>query len=302
MKRRVYIGLFAALILVYLGLNLLISPDKTSLAHYHLSSAGARAITYSVVIPISLIYVIGAYGSLTMKGYSQLIRSSKEGRSLNTISNGLLVLVLSQVLVADLGSVVSLILRHNPTWAEPLTIIDNYLVVLLTGVGLVVIAAGAWRLSGLVRHRVGGYEQGIFTLLFIGLSSFYSFFIIHQPIHTPLGRRLYFMPDWLIVLSLAIPYLFFWYLGFFGAYSIYGYQKNVKGSIYKGSLSYVAAGIAMVVVSSMAVRFITTISTKLSRLSITPVLFIVYGFLVLLAIGFLLIAWGAKKLRRIEEV
>jgi hypothetical protein len=91
-------------------------------------------------------------------------------------------------------------------------------------------------------------------------------------------------------------------MGFLAAYRLYTYQRRVKGAIYRSSLIYVAVGIAAVVMSSIAVRFLATISNQLNRLKLTPVLFIIYGLLVLIAIGFLSIAWGAKKLRRIEEV
>jgi hypothetical protein len=301
-KRKAYIGLFAVLMLLYLGLSLLVPADKATLAHYHLSVAGARAITASVVVPIAIIWTIGAFGSLQIKDYSQLIKKSKEGEPLNIISDGLMVLVIAQVLISDLGNIVALLLRHHLNWAPTLTIVNNYLAVLLTGAGLSVIAVGAWRLMSLLRHRPSALFQHGMTFLLIVLSAIYSYSIIREPLHTPLGHRLYYIPDWLILLSIAIPYLVFWYFGLLASYCIYNYQKNVQGRLYKGSLGYIAAGIAMVVVSSIAVRFLATVSTKLSRLRITPILLIIYGFLALIAIGFLLIAWGARKLRRIEEV
>lgn len=301
-KLKAYIGVFAVLILLYLGLSLLVPADKATLAHYHLSTSGARALTISVVIPIAIIWTVGAFGSIQIKRYSQLINKSKEGRPLNIISDGLLVLVIAQVLSSDISSTVALVLRRHLSWAPTLTIINNYFSVLLTGIGLSIIALGAWKLMELLNRRPGPWVQHGLVFLVIVLSSIYSYSIIIEPIHTPLARRLYYMPDWLILLTIAIPYLIFWYLGFLASYSIYNYQKNVKGAIYKGSLSYVAGGIAMVVVSSIAVRFLATISTSLSRLKITPVLLIIYAFLAIIGIGFLLIAWGAKKLRRIEEV
>lgn len=302
MKLKAYIGVFVVLMLLYLGLSLLVPADKATLAHYHLSDAGARAITISVVIPIAIIWTIGAFGTIQIKRYSQLIKSSKEGKPLNIISDGLMVLVIAQVLSSDISSTVGIILRHHLSWTPTLTIINNYLAVLLTGAGLSIVAFGAWKLMNLLNRRPSPWAQHGLVFLVIILSSIYSYSIIREPIHTPLARRLYFMPDWLILLSIAIPYLIFWYLGFLASYSIYNYQKNVKGAIYRGSLSYVAGGIAMVVVSSIAVRFLASISTSLSRLKITPVLLIIYAFLAIIGIGFLLIAWGAKKLRRIEEV
>ena len=302
MKQKIFIGVFAVLIVAYLGLTLLSTPDAATLAHYHLSSAGARALIYSVSIPIAIIWTIGAYGSVKMKDYSQIIKKSKEGGPMNMISDGLMFLVLAQVLSSVIGAVFVKIEHHHPSWLSTMTIINNYLSVLLLGIALCIIALGGWGLNNLVRNNSQGYFQQIITGFFIVLSSIYSYFIIVEPIHTPLARRLYYMPDWLILLTLAIPYLVFWYLGVLGAYFIYNYQKHIKGAVYKGSLSYVAAGITMVIVSSIAVRFLSTVSTSISRLKLTPVLFIIYVFLALVAVGFLLIAYGAKKLRRIEEV
>ncbi len=302
MKRKAYVGLFVVLLLVYLGLNLLIAPDKASLAHYHLSMAGARAITISFVVPISLIYLAGAYGAVKMNGYTQLIKKSPEAKPLNTVSIGLMVLVMAQLVAAILGNLVGLISRHETNWIPTMTIINNYLLILLPGVALGVMAYGAWRLSRILRPKNSPYETHVLMLLFIILSSFYSYFIVSQPLHNTVGPNLYFMPKWTVVLTIAIPYLFIWYLGIFGAYQLYAYQRSVKGLIYKGSLIYVAAGVSFVVLSLIAVRFLVTISAQLSRLKITPILLIVYGFLALLGAGFGLIAWGAHKLRRIEEV
>jgi hypothetical protein len=301
-KQKIFISLFVVLTLVYLGFNLLTKPDPVTLAHYHLSLAGARAIIYSVSIPIALIWTLGAYGSLKMKDYSQIIKKSKEGGPMNIISDGLMLLVLAQVLTSVIGTVLTRVEKNHLTWVPTLTIINNYAAVLLTGAALSVIAFGGWKLNELVRGSSRGCSQQIISFLFIALSSIYSYFIIIQPIHTPLVRRIYYMPDWLILLTIAIPYLLFWYLGILGSYFIYNFQKRTKGNIYRGCLGYVAAGIATVVVSSIAVRFLSTISTTISRLKLTPVLFIIYGFLLLLAVGFLLIAVGAKKLRKIEEV
>lgn len=302
MKTRLYIGLFAILTVVYIGLSFLIPPDKAALKQYHLSVGGARALTASFVIPITIIWLAGLYGSLKMKGYAQLVRKSKEGPAFYYLALGIIVLVITQPLNAVLGSLLAFTARHHTTWAPSLTIIYNYLSLIFMATGLVIIALGAEKLVNLVRIKYSFWYRQIWMLAFIALSSIYSYFIIAQPIHTSLSRRSYFMPNWLILLTIAIPYLFFWYRGFFAASAIFSYQKKVKGSVYKGSLSYLAAGIALVVVSSIAIRFISTASTQISRLSLTPVLFIIYGFLVLLGAGFLLITYGAKKLWMIEEV
>jgi hypothetical protein len=166
-KHKAYIGLFSLLILTYLLLNILVAPDKVTLAHYHLSLAGARAIIYSVVFPIAFIYASGAYGALMVKDYAYIIRKSKEGRAINILGNGLLLLVLFQVLTSTLGSLLALVVRHYPSWLSTLTIINNYLAIALSGLAFGVIAYGAWQLLDLVRYRVRAYEQHLMTFFFI---------------------------------------------------------------------------------------------------------------------------------------
>ncbi len=110
------------------------------------------------------------------------------------------------------------------------------------------------------------------------------------------------MPNLLIILTLAIPYLYYWYRGLVATYNLYHYQKHVKGQVYKGSLSLVAYGIATIIATSILIRLLVTISARITTLSLTPLLLIIYGFLVIAALGYVLIALGAKRLRRIEEV
>ena len=302
MKNRLYIGAFAVLTAVYVALSFLVSPDPKSLKLYHLSTGGARALTASFVIPISIIWLAGLYGSLKIRSYSQLVKKTKEGPAFSLLALGIVALVITQPIAAVLTSLLGLTVRHHPTWAPTLTIINNYLGVIFMAISLVIIAMGAEKLSEPIKAKRGSWYRQLWMLSFIALSSIYSYLIVSQPIHASAARRGYFMPNWLILLTIAIPYLFFWYRGLYAAFTLYYYQKNIKGAIYKGSLSYLAAGITAVVVSSIAVKFISTVSTKISRLSLTPILFIIYGFLVILGAGFLLTAYGAKRLRRIEEV
>jgi hypothetical protein len=172
----------------------------------------------------------------------------------------------------------------------------------LVGIGLVVISAGAGRLRQLVKAPPSKLAQDIWAVFFVIFSALYAYFIIIQPIHTPLARRVYFLPDWLLVVSIAIPYMLIWYKGLTAVFDLFLYQRRITGKIYKESVRYLAAGILVVIVTSVATRVLTTISTSLSGFNLTPLLLVVYALVLLNAAGFLLIAFGANKLRRIEEV
>ena len=302
MKAKYYSAILAALIVLYIGLSLLPAPDKHALVQYHLSPLNARILSTTIVLPVIAIWIVAMYGFIKLKEYSELIKKSPDGKAFNTMSLGVLLLAIGSPITAVLSSLSVLLVRQHPSWQPTLTILNNYIGLILMAFGLYYIARGAEQLVALVRKKPSAREQHYLVLLFITLSSFYSYFIITRPIHSELEQRVYYMPNVLILLTLAIPYLYFWYRGLLGAYHLYHYQKHVEGKIYKGSLGWVAAGIATIIVSSILVRLLVTISARINRLSLTPLLLIIYGFLLVAALGYILIAMGAKRLRRIEEV
>jgi hypothetical protein len=246
-------------------------------------------------------WIFSLIGSVRVKNYSTLISRSADGRAFDWLGVGFLILAMSQPLSAMIASVFARVETNSPQLIPTLTIISNYISMALVGIGLVVISAGAGRLRQLVKAPPSKLAQDIWAVFFVIFSALYAYFII-QPIHTPLARRVYFLPDWLLVVSIAIPYMLIWYKGLTAVFDLFLYQRRITGKIYKESLRYLAAGILVVIVTSVGTRVLTTISTSLCGFNLTPLLLVVYALVLLNAAGFLLIAFGANKLRRIEEV
>lgn len=298
---RLYLALFVILTLAYLGESFLPEPDKTVLTHYHLSHAGYYRLIVPLVIMLVIIWAISLYGSLRVKSYARLIRNSKDGKGMNLISNGLLTQTISLPIVSNVSYTLNHIAKNHPHLQPTMTIIINYISLGLMALAFLFVFAGSHKLAKLIPARAKQLPNSLWQGVFIFASSIYAYFVIIQPINHPLDRRVYYLPEWLLVLTIAAPYMFFWYLGIRGAYNIFLYRRNIKGSVYKGALNNLAAGIAVVVLASVVTRVISSLSSKITNLKITPVLLIVYGLLGLIAAGYILIAVGAKKLRNIEE-
>jgi hypothetical protein len=111
----------------------------------------------------------------------------------------------------------------------------------------------------------------------------------------------YHMPDWLIILTLVIPYTFIWCIGIQASVWLYKYRTSVKGFIYRRALVNLSQGVGVIIVVSVLLRFLTTLTEQLNRLNVTPLLMVLYLLILLYAIGFGLVARGAKKLKQIEE-
>src|SRR5581483_126611 len=241
---RYYAGLFGLLVLIYLGFSLLVAPSKAALKTYHLSVGGARAITISFVVPLVLVWTAGLFGSLKMRQYAKLVKGSPEAHGLNILSLGLLLLVLTQPMASDLSSLVGQITKHSADALPTLTIINNYIQIILMAAAMASIASGASNLSALAKRRNNEtLERLLWALGLIVFSILYGYFLVAHRLQGPAGYNPYFMPNWLVLLTIAVPYLFFWYLGLYASLCIFKYQLNVKGLIYKRSLVYIAGGI-----------------------------------------------------------
>lgn len=298
----IYLVVFFVLTIAYICEAVLPKPDTVLLHHYHLSESGYRWLIDPLVILLVIIWLISLYGSLRVKSYAQLIKGSKDGRGMDLIANGLLTSTIALPITSNISYALSHIARDHPNLQPTMTIIINYISLGLMVLAMIFIFAGGHMLYRLLPRRAKQLPQSLWLAVFILAASLYATFIVVQPIQHPGDSKVYFLPTWLLVLTVAVPYLFGWYLGIRGAYNIYLFRRNTKGSIYRSALSNLSGGIAVVVLASVATRVISSLSSRITNLKITPVLVIIYSLLTVIAIGYVLIAIGAKKLRSIEEV
>jgi drug/metabolite transporter (DMT)-like permease len=85
-------------------------------------------------------------------------------------------------------------------------------------------------------------------------------------------------------------------------FNIYLYRNNVKGRIYKDAFNNLGNGFTSVIVVLVVLRCFESLSSHLTKLSLGPILLIVYLLLIALSIGYILIFRGARSLHRIEEI
>jgi len=132
------------------------------------------------------------------------------------------------------------------------------------------------------------------------LASVYTWLITtHGPGVAP--DKSFYLPDWVIVFTLAVPYTFIWCVGFNAVYQLREYKNGVKGTIYKRAFENLSKGFGVIILLSITIQFITTLAAQLSRLNLTPLLLVVYLLILLYAVGYGLVARGSNKLRGIEE-
>jgi len=296
--------LFAAFIATYILQTVLPAPDKAALTHYHLTTASAKVLGLTVIIPYIAIWVIALLGYLRLRTYSDTIARSKDGFAFHTISQGLWLLVLWPPLSALASGFSVEYYTAHPSATAMLTRWNNYFNLILLFIAFWLLYKGSTKLIRLVKTPDYRYYQPT-VLLFIAFSVLYTFLTLHDTVRNHAsGSTLstYYSSDWIIILTLIIPRLISWYLGLLAVQNILAYRRRVKGILYQKALQRLAIGLGGVILSVIVLRMVQSLAAPIGKLGLGLLLILIFGLLAVIAVGYTLTAQGAKKLQKIEEL
>ncbi len=298
--KRMYYWSFIVLLAFYIVLTFSLPPDPQVISRYQLTPADLRLLNLSIVIPITAIYLSALFGFLRVKDYSHNIHKTKEGPYFKDLANGLMVLAFSLPVNSIIGALFSYSRYRHQNLLPALTILRGYTTLALAGTAIYLISKGAQGLYDSLKQKEKLLNPTLALAGPILISSFFTWLITAQEVTTN-SQKTYYLPQWLIILSIAIPYTLIWCMGVKAAFQLYRYKSGVKGSVYKQIFDNLSKGVGVIIVVSILIQFITTLSEQLSRLNLSPLLLIIYLLIILYAIGFGLVARGSKKLKMIEE-
>lgn len=301
MSNRRYKVLFQALVIIYLLLLLIPQTEPSVLKQYNITQARAQGLLLTISIPTVFIWLIALYGVLRFQEYSDSVKDSREARSFSFLSKGLMLLVIGLPVAGISSRLVGQVRYALPQLLPAFTIINNYMILLFSLIAFTLISRGADSLLQTIRVKRYRFSSQFGLAGIIALSSLYTWLLVSSS-NDKNGANSFYLPNLVLILTLAIPYLFIWCEGLAAAYNIYLYKKKVKGYIYKSALGSLAFGIASVVTLSISTQILTTLSVKLRGLDLSPLLLIIYTLVFLTAVGYGYIAKGSSQLKRIEEV
>jgi hypothetical protein len=268
---------------------------------YHLSQVQLALLQLTVVLPILLIWLIATYGAVRFMLYCQKIRKSPDGKALMYITDGLLVLTLSYVLQGVLGALRRLFAGQDAVGF--VVFIHSHVPMILAVLSIWYIYKGSLALSDLVHAKITGRQTQFIVAPFVFLALIFAWYFYANLEHSVVnGVPNFALPGKLPFFTMAVPYLCAWVLGLLSILYILNYIIKVKGALYKQSLRYLAAGIMAVLTFTIFVQFLTLFTAAFVRLALTQLLILVYFILIFYSLGFVLIAMGARKLARIEDV
>jgi hypothetical protein len=305
-SKKLYIFLGLA-VLVYAALVFSTPVDREALERYSMSAVQARLLGLTVVIPVAFIWLLAFYGYAAFRDYSTVIKKASDGKAFKELSTGLAILAVGLPISTIVSSLGRLIVSEHADLIPATTVLNHYVTIALTVFAFWYIHKGATRLQKLTKEEPHGKDWSLLLGTFVALALTYVYLVLTNPARNNgepslNGQSIFYLPDWLIVVTIILPYLYIWYMGLVSGFYINHYQKKVGGVIYKQSFRFLALGIIAVILSSILRQYITATSNLLADLRLAPLLVLVYTLLMAIALGFVLIAIGARKLKHIEEV
>jgi hypothetical protein len=271
---------------------------------FNITPAKTHLIQVSFALPIILIWAAAVYGAERFKSYALSIKDDRDGRALNKVASGLVILIMA-VMSGGLSSIFRpWALRDG--WLEPFTIAFNYLQVVLPLIAFYIMYRGSEELKKVLpgRSRMARWLPVLLMMvpvavLYIGIVFNYAH---RNATPDPAKYSSFYLPDYLILFTLVIPYLAGWALGLKAAMNIAAYKRQVKGVIYKSALHRLVAGTVVIICFAVILQLLVSLSTYFSHAGLGAILLVVYLIVLAYSIGFLVLASGAKKLDAIERV
>lgn len=296
---------FLIFTIAYAMISFVRPVDHTTTTKYHLTSSRAHEIVLAVILPYIIIWVIAFAGYLRLRAYSDGLGDSPDGKAFRTISTGVMWFTFWLPLSNLSTAVSSAIYTAHPSLTATMIQIVTYVNVLLLLPAFIWVARGSKGLLDLVRVRHRPPTTAL-VLIFLIFTILYTTLVLHDPfrqISSVAGTKAtYYLSDWVLVTTVLIPRLLSWFLGVVAVQNIMLYRRRVNGVIYKAALQDLGWGLGAVVLGIVVLRTIQSLTSSLNRLNLGTILLIIYVLLIILAIGYVYIARGARKLQRIEDL
>jgi hypothetical protein len=288
-----------AFAVLYLLLAIILPPNTAIIQTYNLSNTEYHVLMLLVGIPMVAVWFAAFYGYVKLAEYARLIRNHREGAAFRYLARGVKWLAWGLPACATLNSLLGGLAHSSHDLLGAAVIISHYAFLAVALLAFSDMATGARQLADI--HGVLPPKPILRSILLglIVLSVGYTYITVHA---VTKHNNPYHLPMWLILFTIIIPYLYAWVMGLVAAFQIGVYRRSVSGLLYQRALSMLAGGTMLAIVAAIVFQYVTGSSGYLRRVHLNGSLLWLYLVLAAYAIGFLLMARGAERLRRIEEV
>ena len=304
MKRRwQYVGLILGVWLVYLGFSLA-TPQPASSTRYHLSNTTVNLIRVTFELPFLFCWLYAVSGWLHFRDYIKGRPHDHEHQAFAKIAQGLLTLIIGLIVPTVISTIY--LYYNNGASQGPLWVrINNYINIFFPLLGFLWMLKGSQQLMNTLKLKVTSWSKIITVLIPVSLFAvFYLALIFTNPTRQSSPDATlpatYYLPDVLIILTIIIPVICTWVMGLLLALNLEQFSHHTVRShqlalvsFYNGVLAIVGGAILSQALSSLG-------SHRFSKLNVGLILSLVYLLLLIITVGYGLIARGAKKLAQAD--
>ncbi len=295
---------FIAIALLYLVLICTLPANKIVMDAYNLTAGQYRILFFLVQLPYVIIWFTAFYGYSNLQKYTNSIKKSAECEDFRLITRGVKYLAFGMPLISLIAICLNSISNSNQGFTPTAVITVNYLSLIVPLLAYTSIRKGTHGLAerAKVKFSIADTRSIMIILVIIGVA--YCYFTFRRLNLDSLGAsdNPYFLPAWLMIGTVIIPYLFAWFSGLLAAYEMVLYSRQVQGVLYRQSMRLLSLGIVGIIAGGVGLQYLRTVLPRTGYISISNGLVWSYIFYVVLAIGFSLLIMGAIRLKRIEDV
>ncbi len=295
---------YAVLAFSFLLLVFLLPANAKALHDYHLSILQYRIILFAVGIPLLFAWLVAFYGYSKLEEYAYIIRKSPESGAFDNLARGCKWLAWSLSVPVIISLLTSAIANQWNGFSAAAVIIANYSYLIFPLVGFSIIGLASRELISKAKIQFSAISARWIMLLFVIGGALYCYLTFRRFDPGSLGstNNPYHLPFWLALITVITPYLYAWFIGLLASYEIALYSKQVRGVLYRQALHLMLAGLISVILGSIALQYIRSLQPTAGHLSINYRLLFIIILYVVDGIGFALLAIGAARLKKIEEV
>lgn len=295
---------FFGIILLYIVLIFTLPASSTVMERYNLAPEQYHILLFLVLLPNMLIWFAAFFGYAKLKQYTSILIKSPEHEDFSLITKGVKYLAFGMPIVSIVAICLYSITHSHQGFNPAAIIIVNYMSVLVPLLAYNAIRKGTHGLAdrAKVKFSIADTRSIVFILVIIGVA--YCYFTFRQLNLDSIGAsdNPYYLPAWLMISTIIIPYLYAWFSGLIAAYEMILYSRRVQGVLYRQSMRLLSIGIVGVVAGGVGLQYLRTVIPRTADISIDSGLIWRYLFFVIFVIGFAFLIVGAIRLKKIEEV
>jgi hypothetical protein len=292
------------LVIGYIVLVFLLPASIAGRRAYHLSPLEYRTAIIAITLPSLLTWLVAFAGYAKLRQYVSVVRKSPEGPYFDKLANGCAWLAWSLPITSIFSLLTNAASDKWHTLHATSAILSNYLGLSLSVIAFSIIGAATRGLVNQAKLKFSLASIRSIMLFFLIAGVLYCYLIFRRLDLSSLSsaHNTYFLPIWLVVVSIIIPYLYAWFAGLLAVYEIRLFSRYTTGVLYRQALQLLMAGLTAIILSFIALQYITSVEPSKGHLVLGYRIVLISVFRIIGGGGFLLLAMGADRLKRIEEV